>query len=196
MSLLVKICGLRHASAVQAAVAAGADAVGFVFAPSPRRVSPREAAVIARHVPSNVKRVAVMLHPTAEEWREVETIFCPDVLQSDAADFDSLDVPAGIERWPVLREGGEVPREPPRTFLYEGARSGSGQRVDWSSAAALARRGRMILAGGLDCDNVAEAVRRVAPYGVDASSALETSPGIKDAALIHAFVAAARAAEG
>ncbi|HLT90596.1 MAG TPA: phosphoribosylanthranilate isomerase [Woeseiaceae bacterium] len=195
MSLLVKICGLRHAAAVHAAVAAGADAVGFVFAPSPRRVTAREATVLAREVPGHVQRVAVMLHPTPEEWREVETIFCPDVLQTDAADFAYLDVPSGVARWPVLREGSPLPEPLPGTFVYEGARSGRGERVDWDGAAALARRGRMILAGGLDCDNVAEAVRRVAPFGVDVSSAVETAPGIKDPALIEAFVSAARAAE-
>jgi phosphoribosylanthranilate isomerase len=194
MSLVVKICGLRSASGVQAAVEAGADAVGFVFAPSPRRVTPREATLIARGVPAAVKRVAVMQHPTVDEWREVRTIFCPDVLQTDAADFDYLEVPPEIARWPVLREGMPPPGELPETFVYEGARSGRGERVDWDAAAGLARRGRMILAGGLDCDNVAEAIRRVAPFGVDVSSAVEAAPGVKDAALIGAFVAAARAA--
>lgn len=194
MSLMVKICGLRHAAAVQAAVEAGADAVGFVFAPSPRRVTAREATVIAREVPAAVRRVAVMQHPTVDEWQEVQAIFCPDVLQTDAADFDYLDVPPEIERWPVLRESTPLPGELPETFVYEGARSGRGERVDWEAAAGLARRGRLVLAGGLNCDNVAEAVRRVAPFGVDASSALETAPGVKDPALIGAFVAAAKAA--
>ncbi len=196
MTLLVKICGLRHVEAVRAAVAAGADAVGFVFAPSPRRVTAREATVIARDVPRGVKRVAVMLHPTPEEWREVEILFCPDVLQADARDFEQLEVPAEIERWPVLRQGSALPVPLPDLFLYEGATSGRGERVDWSEAARLARRGRMILAGGLDRDNVAEAIRRVAPFGVDVSSAVESAPGVKDPARIRAFVEAARAAAG
>jgi phosphoribosylanthranilate isomerase len=194
VTLLVKICGLRHAAAVQAAVAAGADAVGFVFAPSPRRVTAREATVLARDVPQGVKRVAVMLHPTPEEWREVELLFCPDVLQADAGDFEQLEVPAGIERWPVLRQGAALPAMLPEVFLYEGATSGRGERVDWSEAARLARRGRMVLAGGLDRDNVAEAIRRVAPFGVDVSSAVESAPGVKDPARIRAFVEAARTA--
>ncbi|HEX7061960.1 MAG TPA: phosphoribosylanthranilate isomerase [Woeseiaceae bacterium] len=194
MTLLVKICGLRHAAAVQAAVAAGADAVGFVFAPSPRRVTAREATVLARDVPQGVKRVAVMLHPTPEEWREVELLFRPDVLQADAGDFEQLEVPADIERWPVLRQGAALPAMLPEVFLYEGATSGRGERVDWSEAARLARRGRMVLAGGLDRDNVAEAIRRVAPFGVDVSSAVESAPGVKDPARIRAFVEAARTA--
>ncbi len=194
MKPFVKICGLRHPAAVEAAVAAGADAVGFVFAPSVRRVSPREAARAADRVPPGVLRVAVMLHPTREEWREVETIFRPDVLQADASDFDYLEVPPDIVRWPVLREGKAMPRVFPGTFVYEGAVSGRGQRVDWHTAAALAKRGRMLLAGGLDCRNVAQAIANVAPWGVDVSSAVESAPGTKDPTLIRAFITAARVA--
>lgn len=191
----VKICGLRHAAAVEAAVAAGADAVGFVFAPSVRRVSAREAAVAANGVPRQVLRVAVMLHPSIEEWREVEAIFCPDVLQADAADFDYLDVPPGIACWPVLREGGVDPEALPDTFVYEGAASGRGERVDWRIAADLAKRGRMLLAGGLDSGNVAQAIEQVAPWGVDVSSAVESAPGVKDPGLIRAFLTAAKGSD-
>ena len=193
MTPFVKICGLREAAAVDAAVAAGADAVGFVFADSVRRVSPGEAAAAARRVPPQVLRVAVMLHPTPEEWREVEAVLRPDVLQTDAADFDYLDVPAGIARWPVLREGSPIPEALPDTFVYEGAASGRGERVDWRTAAALAKRGRMLLAGGLTVANVARALAQVAPWGVDVSSALESAPGTKDPTLIKAFLTAAKA---
>lgn len=194
MRPLIKICGLSHARSVDAAVAAGADALGFVFARSIREVNARHAALIASKIPRHVLRVAVMLHPTVEHWREVEAIFCPDVLQTDAADFDYLDVPADIARWPVLREGPETSKSLPATFVYEGPLSGCGKPVDWQTAAALAKRGNLILAGGLDCDNVALAIEQVAPYGVDVSSAVESKPGIKDPQLIHDFVAAARAA--
>lgn len=196
MKQLIKICGLRHAASVEAAVEAGADALGFVFASSVREVSARHAALIASSVPRHVLRVAVMLHPTVPHWREVEAIFCPDVLQTDAADFDYLEVSPDIVRWPVLREGATPPAQAfSGAFVYEGKASGSGDRVDWQVAANLARKGRMILAGGLNCDNVAHAIEQVAPYGVDVSSAVESAPGIKDPKLIHAFVAAVRAAE-
>lgn len=199
MSLLVKVCGLTDAAHAAAACDAGADALGFVFAASPRRVTPPQAVRIAAGLPAGVRRVAVMLHPTAAEWAAVLDGFAPDVLQTDAADFDSLDVPASIERWPVYREGGPVvegrgPGDLAGTFVYEGARSGSGQTVDWTEARACARGGRMILAGGLNPGNVAEAVRQVRPWGVDASSGVEAAPGRKDPARIAAFVAAARAA--
>ena len=193
MTTFIKICGLTETVAVQAAVKAGADALGFVFAESPRRVTPQQAAKISALVPEHIKRVAVMLHPSADEWKEVAEVFQPDVLQTDAADFLSLDVAGNIERWPVFREGAaSVDEETPHTFVYEGQKSGRGEKVDWKIAANLARHGRMILAGGLSAGNVADAIREVAPYGVDVSSAVESEPGKKDAAKIQAFIAAAR----
>lgn len=194
MKRLVKICGLTHVSSVGAAVAAGADALGFVFTESPRRVTARHAAFIGSRVPRNVLRVAVMQHPTIELWNEVETIFCPDVIQTDATDFDYLEVSPEIVRWPVVREG-ELPTEQDLegVFVYEGAASGRGEKVDWQTAADIAKKGRMILAGGLDGDNVAAAIKVAAPYGVDVSSGVEAAPGLKDADLIHAFVHAVRA---
>lgn len=195
MKRLVKICGLRDAAGVDAAVAAGADALGFVFAESVRRISPGEAASLSARVPRGVLRVAVMRQPAAELWREVVTAFRPDVLQTDAADFASLEVPASIVRWPVIRETDNVDNARlPETFVYEGTASGRGQRVDWRRAARYARKGRMILAGGLDCDNVREAIARVTPFGLDVSSGVESAPGVKDPRLIGAFVRAVRSA--
>lgn len=196
MRRLVKICGLRDAGAVEAAVAAGADALGFVFAESVRRISPGEAAALAEGVPREILRVAVMRHPAADLWREVAAVFRPDVLQTDAADFANLSVPAGIVSWPVIRETEDAgDAELPETYVYEGAASGRGLQVDWERAARLARRGRMILAGGLDCGNVREAIGTVAPFGLDVSSGVESAPGVKDPRLIEAFVRAVRAAE-
>lgn len=199
--MFVKICGLTNELHVQVAVEAGADAVGFVFADSVRRVEPLQAARIASQVPETVKRVAVMLHPSNEEWQAVLRDFAPDVLQTDAADFENLDVPDSVECWPVYREGNKVTdtfRVDPKvsvTYLYEGARSGSGETVDWSRAAELARTGNMILAGGLSVKNVAEAISIVRPFGVDVSSAVESAPGEKDSQLIRDFIRAAKAAE-
>jgi phosphoribosylanthranilate isomerase len=81
------------------------------------------------------------------------------------------------------------------TYLYEGARSGSGETVDWSRAAELARDGNMILAGGLSVMNVARAIAIVRPFGVDVSSAVESAPGEKDSQLIREFISAAKAVE-
>lgn len=196
MKTFIKICGIRDAAMAAAAVAAGADALGFVFAESPRRVTPAEARAAAAQVPEGVIKVAVMRHPSPDAWATVCAEFAPDVLQTDAGDFGSLDVPARVARWPVLREGtaeaGDVPSE---VFVYEGPSSGSGQTVDWSRAAAFARRGRMILAGGLTPGNVVAAISEVRPWGVDVSSGVESGPGEKDAGLIREFIGAVRAAE-
>ena len=189
MSCMVKICGLKYAATVDAAVEAGADAVGFVFAKSVRQVTARHAAFIAANVPEHVVRVAVMMHPSADEWEEVQVIFCPDVLQTDAEDFQQLDIADDITRWPVVREGTVAENgDLPNTFVYEGKTSGQGETVDWSIAASLAARSQLILGGGLSQENVAEAIRQVGPFGVDVSSAVESSPGEKDPELIRAFI--------
>ena len=194
MSLFVKICGLRDAANVAASIEAGANAIGFVFAESVRRVTPRQARDASEMCPANIARVAVMRHPSDEQWQNVLDEFRPDVLQTDAGDFADLDIPENVIRWPVIREGEDV-QELPEVFLYEGASSGSGEAVDWSRAATVAARGRMILAGGLDADNVARAIAEVRPWGVDVSSAVESAPGLKEPELIRRFIGAVRAAE-
>jgi len=194
MSLLVKICGLRKRRDVAAAVEAGAGAVGFVFAPSVREIAPALARASSNLVPCDIKRVAVMLHPSNEEWTRVLDTFEPDVLQTDAEDFATLDVPDFVERWPVYREGLSRPAGD-GIYVYEGSKSGQGETVDWSTAAELARSGKMILAGGLGPANIAAAIETVKPFGVDVSSAVESSPGEKEPELIKEFISAARAAE-
>jgi phosphoribosylanthranilate isomerase len=191
--MFVKICGMTDEAAVEASVAAGADAVGFVFFhKSPRNLTPAAAATLASGLPDTVRKVAVMLHPDGTLWEEVQRALRPDILQTDLADFACLEVDPAIEKWPVLREG-SLPGELPDTFVYEGRMSGKGQAVDWEVAADIAKRGRMILAGGLNALNVSDAIARVRPWGVDVSSAVESAPGIKDAGRISEFVAAAKA---
>lgn len=194
MSLLVKICGLRDKRHVADALEAGAGALGFVFAESSRKVSPQAARSVSDIVPRNVKRVAVMRHPSIDEWLAVLEQFAPDVLQTDAEDFEYLEVPDSVVCWPVYREGGTQPNTA-GTYLYEGPNSGQGETVDWSAAAEIAQHGQMILAGGLDPANVAGAIQAVRPFGVDVSSGVESAPGQKDSELIRAFIGAALAAE-
>lgn len=195
MSLLVKICGLTTREAVAAVAEAGADAAGFVFARSPRRVSPEAAGRLAEGLPEDLPRVAVSRHP---DWTEVPAILAglrPQFFQTDLDDFRDLVLSGPCRPLPVLRAGQHLPRKLPPLVLFEGPVSGAGRKADWALAATLARRTRVILAGGLDFDNVAEAVRAVRPYGVDVSSGVERSPGVKDPDLILRFVAAAREAE-
>ena len=202
MSLWVKVCGLRTGADVEAAVVAGADAIGFVFAPSRRRVTPEQARLAAQGAPAQVRKVAVFLHPTQAELDEVLAGFRPDIVQTDASDFAALQLPEGIECLPVVRAGGGIASKlaptgqlaPTGAVLFEGPRSGAGEVADWAAAATLAAQTRVVLAGGLHAGNVGAAIAAVRPWGVDVSSGVEGAPGVKDAALIHEFLKAARRA--
>ena len=109
--MFIKICGLSTPDAIATAVDAGADALGFVFAASPRRVSPDQARELCRNLDDKIVRVAVMRHPGAAEWEEVRNVFAPDWLQTDAEDFGQLDLgdlhaPAGVSHRREFRHGG------------------------------------------------------------------------------------------
>lgn len=191
----IKICGVTTAEAVDAAVAAGADAIGFVFhAGSPRNVAPHQAAALARDLPRGMLCVAVTSHPEQALIDRVLEAMEPDVWQSDADDFCSLRIPESIERWPVLRQLATAPQRS-RRVLFESPVSGSGQCADWSAASVMARTGELILGGGLDATNVGRAIAIVRPFGVDVSSGVERAPGVKDARRIREFIVAARIAE-
>jgi len=194
--LWIKICGLRTADAVEAAAAAGANAVGFVFhEASPRNLALDAARELQRAVPRGIERVAVFLHPSQALVDAVLESVAPDWLQADADDLATLRLPAAQRLLPVLRSGRRMPEALPARCLLESARSGMGERADWSAAARLARATQLVLAGGLHPANVAKAVRDVRPFGVDVSSGVERERGVKDAALIGEFIRAARAAE-
>ncbi len=190
--VFVKICGINSEAAAAAAVEAGADALGFVFAESPREVTPERALELAAGVPTSVKRVAVLRHPPRDLWERVLDVFAPDWLQTDAEDLAAIELRDPCVALPVYRDG-RAPSSPPARLLFEGARSGSGRPADWSQARALASRTQLILAGGLDASNVADALRRVRPWGVDVSSGVEKRRGEKDPQMIHEFVARVRA---
>jgi len=196
VSLLVKICGVTTEAAINAAVAAGADALGFVFyGPSPRSIEPVRAAALTATLPASVLRVAVTLHPSQALVDRVLAEFEPDVWQSDADDFAGLMLPPTITRWPVWRSGYSSSQAPPPRLLFEAAVSGAGVQADWPAAAALAKRCGLVLGGGLDAANVGDAISAVRPYGVDVSSGVERAPGNKDPAMIRAFIEAAHAAD-
>ncbi len=197
MRVFIKICGLRTAKALEAAVAVGVDAVGFVFAESPRRVTPRQASKLCAGLSPVVVRVAVMRQPAPAEWQAVADEFAPDWLQTEAADFARLAVDERFGRLPVYRDDALPAADalPDGPVLFESAVSGQGQRADWARAAELSGRCQLVLAGGLTPDNVGEAIAAVRPWGVDVSSGVESRRGVKDAGRIAAFVQAVREAE-
>lgn len=195
MSGFVKICGLTDEAAVRAALEAGADAIGFVFARSPRQVTPQRAAELAAPARGRALCIAVTLHPAQRDVDAILAGFRPDALQTDAEDFASLQLPPSLARLPVLRSGGTADAVTAHArVLFEGPRSGTGRVADWDAARRVASRCEMILAGGLDPDNVADAIAQVRPFGVDVSSGVESAPGRKDPLRIASFVERARRA--
>ena len=212
----IKICGLTRPEDVQAAVRAGADALGFVFyAPSPRYVTAERAAALMSAVPPFVSTVALFVNASADEVKAVaaHAPFAQLQFHGDETAAQCAAIAAAVKR-PFLR----VFRVKPDTSaadlleyenqyrtaspLYSGllldtfvdAYGGAGKAFDWSLIPKeLAPR--VVLSGGLSVQNATDAVVSVRPYAVDISSGVEQSKGIKDASKIAAFVRAVRAAD-
>jgi phosphoribosylanthranilate isomerase len=200
----VKVCGLRTRESIDAAINAGANAIGFVFAESPRSVTIDEVRPLLAHAGSCVTRVGVFRHPSPDDVRRVLDELPIDLVQTDLEDFErDLAFVDASHRLPVVRTGDDFAARLRRSIdesgraLVEGARSGAGQRVSLDELEALPddTRSRVIIAGGLDPTNVREIIERTRPFGVDVSSGVERGPGDKDIHLIHQFVRAARDAE-
>src|SRR5262245_52476947 len=192
--MFIKICGMTSEAAVIAAVECGVDAIGFVFAPSVRRVTPQRAAALSAQAPRDLLRVAVTAHPEQRLIDEIVEHFEPDWLQTDIDDLAALRLPDELTVLPVLRSDEADPQDLPPRVLFEGTMSGRGVRTNWEGAALLAQRSEVILAGGLHAGNVCEAIRSVRPFGVDVSTGVESAPGVKDARRMAEFVTAVRSA--
>lgn len=186
----IKICGMTTPEAVTAALDAGVDAIGFVFAKSVRQVTPGQALRLASLVRGRMRCVAVTRHPSQHDIDQVLKEFKPDVLQTDSTDLRSLKLPGQLELLPVFRE---IQESLPLRLLFEGPASGTGIPSDWAAARQVARRSELVLAGGLNPNNVASAIEQVQPFGVDVSTGVEARPGVKSPAEIVRFVTAARA---
>jgi len=194
LPLWIKICGLTDEAAVSAALQAGVDAIGFVFSPSPRQITPAAAAKLAAPARGRALCIAVTRHPKQAVLDAIVREFRPDGWQTDIEDLSVLRVPRTLPILPVLRSGSAALQCAPRRFLFEGPLSGQGASADWSEAARLAVHSQLILAGGLSADTAGAAIATVRPFGVDVSSGVEDQPGRKSPALIMAFAAAARMA--
>jgi phosphoribosylanthranilate isomerase len=190
----IKICGMTTPEAVAAALDARVDAIGFVFADSPRQLTLEDAVALAAPARGRVRCVAVTRHPSQRYLDDVLARFKPDVLQIDADDLKTLRLPRQLELLPVFR-GWEAPQSRlPARLLFEGPTSGSGTPCDWTVAQRVARRTQLVLAGGLAAGNVATAINTVRPFGVDVSSGVEERPGVKSPVEVARFAAAARSA--
>jgi phosphoribosylanthranilate isomerase len=201
----LKVCGITRLTDALHAVEQGATALGFVFWPhSPRYVTPERAAEIIGELPSTIVTVGVFVNEPVDSIRDVVARSRVTTVQ-----LHGDEPPAYAEGlgWPIIRsvsvdEAGEAcPAWPTETvFLVDSVdpvrRGGTGGQVDWARAAAVARDWRVVLAGGLTPENVAHAIATVRPYGVDVSSGVEQSPGVKDFDKVARFLASARSALG
>jgi phosphoribosylanthranilate isomerase len=199
--MFVKICGITNEDDALFAIAMGADAVGFVFAPSPRQVAAQQVYDITRRLPPEILTVGVFRdeHPS----RVIDTVHRAGL---KAAQLHGHETPAMVAevgeqiRWVIKAVvAGSVDARRADQFgtdmvLVDAASPGSGKVFDWSVIDEVASGPRIILAGGLTPENVGEAVRYVRPWGVDVSSGVEKSPGKKDALKVKAFIERARAA--
>ena len=192
MKTLIKICGLSNQESVDVAVQSGADLLGFVFVKaSPRCISPEQARQLSEFIPEQVKTTAVMLHPSDTEVQEVFDMFQPDYLQTDAKDFESMNLPEGCRPLKVYRDlPGFNPSNinPNVLSLFEGKNSGVGVLVNTARATEVAHHAPIILAGGLNPTNVESMLQAVQPQGVDVSSGVESKLGVKDIQKIRDFI--------
>lgn len=200
---LVKVCGLTNLDDARAAFEAGADWLGFVYhTPSPRHVDPARAAEIIAALPG-VTAVAVMVAVSPEDAlsiarrmgaSRVQVHRAPASWPADFAMPSAIVVP--VDAGGTL--GAPVP-QPRHLLMLDTAHAelagGTGETFPWDAAQRIARTREVLLAGGLGPGNVGEAIARVQPFGVDASSSLERAPGIKDHELVRRFIEAARAAD-
>jgi phosphoribosylanthranilate isomerase len=188
--MLIKICGITRADDAAAAVDAGAHAIGFVFWPgSPRFIDPHRARAIAATLPPFVTAVGVFVDQPIEFVRGVASLVRLGAVQLHG---DETPAYAAQLATPVLKavsvgggRDGNASAWPAQTTLLLDVHDpirhgGTGRTIDWTAAAAIAATRRVLLAGGLTPDNVADAVARVRPYGIDVSSGVERAPGIKD----------------
>ena len=200
--MFVKICGITTEEDALLAVAMGADAVGFVFAPSPRQVAPARAADIAKRLPSEILTVGVFRDEAPQ--RVVDLVNAAGLRAAQLHGHENAEETAWVRRRvPVVMKafpGGDpelakAPGYGADIVLLDSASPGSGRVFDWSLAEGAPSGLRILLAGGLTAENVAEAIDRVRPWGVDVSTGVESSPGVKDATKVRRFITAAKSAE-
>lgn len=192
----IKICGVTTAEAVSTAAAEGVDAIGFVFAESPRRVTPERAFRLAAPIRGRIACCAVVRRTSQAEVDEILRVLRPDVLQADLDELPGLKLPRTLDVLPVASTRAPAPETLHDRMLLERPPTDDEEGWDEAGIRTLSRRTRLVLAGGLDPGNVGRLVRAFEPYGVDVSRGVEVAPGIKGQELIRRFVRAARTTHG
>jgi phosphoribosylanthranilate isomerase len=201
--VIIKICGTTSEDDALLAVAMGANAIGFIFAPSPRQVSPQRVADIVKRLPrEDILTVGVFRDDAPR--RVVEVVYAAGLQAAQLHGRESPDdvkwvrerIPMVIKAFPA----GDIRVSRAADFgadviMLDAPNPGSGQVFDWELTSDLPEGQRLLVAGGLGPDNVATAVTRLKPWGVDATTGVEASPGLKDPMKVKAFVEEARRAE-
>ncbi len=197
----VKVCGITNLEDALAAEELGADAVGFVFAPSPRRMTPEAVGRIVAKLPPLLCKVGVFVDTPLEDVQKIMAECNLNLAQlhgSESPEYCSALFPKAIKSFRVQDETvlGQLPLYHASAYLLDGyhaqLKGGSGQSFDWEIARKARDLGPIILSGGLNPDNVARAIAAAAPYAVDVCSGVEASPGRKDHDKLRAFIEAVR----
>lgn len=219
MSVFVKICGITNLADAQVAADAGADLLGFIlYAKSPRYIEPDRVAAIVDSlrqasgtphprtvgvfVNTPIEQVQAILDHTGLDYAQLHGGEPPmDLARLAGRGFKALRPTSSAEALDQAQPFAAYPNPPTPQLMIDAyspqAYGGTGERADWSAAATLAARyPRLLLAGGLDPDNVVDALAAVQPWGVDVSSGVEAAPGRKDHAKVRAFLKAVRTAGG
>ena len=185
----VKICGLSTKEAVKTAVSAGADYIGFVFAPSKRQVTLEQAIELAKFIPSHIQKVGVFVSPSRVELLEAVDKVGLDFVQVHGQVVDKLfeNLPCGSIQAVQVDEGGHVPNSQADYLLFDAPVAGSGKTFDWGQLDTTGLAQPFFIAGGLNEDNVEEAIQHFTPFAVDVSSGVETD-GQKDHEKIRRFI--------
>ena len=185
----VKICGLSNIEAVETAVSAGADYIGFVFAPSKRQVTVEQAIELVKFIPSHIQTVGVFVSPSKAELLEAVDKVGLDFVQVHGQVVDKLfeNLPCGSIQAVQVDEGGHVPNSQADYLLFDAPVAGSGQTFDWGQLDTTELAQPFFIAGGLNEDNVARAIQYFSPFAVDVSSGVETN-GQKDHEKIRRFI--------
>ncbi|MBW2065794.1 MAG: phosphoribosylanthranilate isomerase [Deltaproteobacteria bacterium] len=201
----IKICGITNLQDAMSAVYLGVDALGFIFAPSPREISPREARMIIEKLPPLVKSVGVFVNEKPEEIERISGYCGLDLVQLHGDEppeeckafmprtIKAIQVRRGFQLSSLLKPYQDCTRAILLDTYSGSVRGGTGHIFDWNLAAHARDSGMsIILSGGLNPANVREAVLRVRPHGVDVNSGIEEYPGKKDFGLMKKFMDSVR----
>ena len=198
MISIIKFCGITNKNDLIHAIQCKATHIGFVLEPSsPRCITPQLTSKLIRFLPPTVSSVAVYKEINQDTLAHHSSYFTPHFIQADAVHFSTLTLPPLVQALKVYRNCDPHHNPCPPNgapYLFEGMHSGAGELCDLILASKSAKQGKLILAGGLNPNNMTEMIQKVRPYGIDVSSGIESSPGVKSLEKMKELIKAVNAA--